>query len=190
MIRSRQAAEICRLAACAPGLVRTSHHAIRPRIPPRTILWIADMNTISISRRDFARLLGAGAAAAFVRPAGSFSKQPEHIPATGQVVRLSANENPYGPSPKALKAMTDSFTVACRYPDEHNNILIDKLAKLNGAEVVKIPLTSTFAHDVPKMLSAAKGGLIYVCNPNNPTASITPKNELRDFIAKSPPETM
>src|SRR6266513_1662571 len=197
------------------------------------------MNTISISRRDFARVLGAGAAAAGGRPAGSFSKQPEHIPATGQVVRLSANENPYGPSPKALEAMSDSFTVVCRYPDEHNNVLIDKLAKLNGvdhnqillgdgsseilklcaetftgrdrgtlvaadptfeailqqastngAEVVKIPLTSTFAHDVPKMLSAAKGGLIYVCNPNNPTASITPKNELRDFIAKSPPETM
>src|SRR6187397_3554323 len=71
------------------------------------------MNTISISRRDFARLLGAGAAAAVV-------------------VRLSANENPYGPSPKAFQAITDSFALACRYPDEHNNVLIDKLAKLNG----------------------------------------------------------
>jgi histidinol-phosphate aminotransferase len=200
---------------------------------------MTDMNTISISRRDFARLLGAGAAAVLVRPAGTFGKQPEHIPTNGQVVRLSANENPYGPSPKALKAMTDSFTLACRYPDEHNNILIDKLAKLNGvnrdeillgdgsseilklcaetftgkeggtlvaadptfeailsqaavngAEVVKVPLTSTFTHDLPKMLSSAKSGLIYVCNPNNPTASITPKNELRDFIAKTPPETM
>ena len=40
------------------------------------------------------------------------------------------------------------------------------------------------------MLGAAKGGLIYVCNPNNPTASITPKDELRDFIAKTPRETM
>src|SRR2546423_2830465 len=40
------------------------------------------------------------------------------------------------------------------------------------------------------MLAAAKGGLIYVCNPNNPTASITPKTELRDFIAKTPRETM
>ena len=90
------------------------------------------MNTISISRRDFARLLGVGAAAALVRPAESFGKQPEHIPTDSQVVRLSANENAYGPSPKALKAMTNSFTVACRYPDEHNNVLIDKLAKLNG----------------------------------------------------------
>jgi histidinol-phosphate aminotransferase len=152
---------------------------------------------------------------------------------------LSANENPYGPSPKGLKAITDSFDLACRYPDEHNNVLIDKLAKLNGvnhdeillgdgsgeilqlcaetftgkergplvvavptfeailinatangADVLKVPLTSSFAHDLPKMLAAAKGGLIYVCNPNNPTASITPKDELRDFIAKTPRETM
>jgi histidinol-phosphate aminotransferase len=197
------------------------------------------MNTLAISRRDFARLLGAGAAAALVRPVESFGKQSDHIPTDGQVVRLSANENPYGPSPKALQAMTDSFTLACRYPDEHNNVLIDKLAKLNGvnrdevllgdgsseilklcaetftgkeggslvaadptfeaileqaktnrAEVVKVRLTPTYAHDLPKMRSSAKGGLIYVCNPNNPTASITPKNELRDFIAKTPPETM
>jgi len=201
------------------------------------------MNTMSISRRKFAQLLGAGAAAAVVRPRLSFAK-PAQSPATsltagGNVVRLSSNENPYGPCPKALQAMTDSFGLACRYPDEHNNVLIDKLAKLNnvdrneillgdgsgeilklcaetftspqngnliaadptfeailhnatanGAEVVKVPLTSTFAHDLSKMLGAAKRGLIYVCNPNNPTASITPKDELRDFITKTPRETM
>src|SRR5207247_686500 len=63
-------------------------------------------------------------------------------------------------------------------------------ATANGAEVVKVPLASSFAHDLPKMLAAAKGGLIYVCNPNNPTASITPKGELHDFIARTPGETM
>jgi histidinol-phosphate aminotransferase len=201
------------------------------------------MNTMSISRRKFAQLLGAGAAAAVVRPRLSFAKPTQStatsLMAGGNIVRLSANENPYGPSSKALQAMTDSFGLACRYPDEHNNVLIDKLAKLNGvnrdqillgdgsgeilklcaetftgpqngklvaadptfeailtgasangAEVVKVPLTSTFAHDVETMRSAAKGGLIYVCNPNNPTASITPKAELHDFIAKTPPATM
>ena len=197
------------------------------------------MKTISISRRKFAQLLSAGAAAALVRPALSVGKLPEHSAASTGVVRLSANENPYGPSPKALKAMTDSFGLACRYPDEHNNVLIERLAKLNnvgrdqillgdgsgeilklcaetftgsqngklvaanptfeailnnasanGAEVVKVPLTADFAHDLPKMLAAARGGLIYVCNPNNPTASITPKDQLRDFIAKSPRDTM
>ena len=201
------------------------------------------MNTTSISRRKFAQLLGAGAAAAVVRPRLSFAKptQPTatSLTAGGNIVRLSSNENPYGPCPKALQAITDSFGLACRYPDENNNVLIDKLATLNnvdrgqillgdgsgeilklcaeiftgpqngklvaadptfeailkhasanGAEVVKVPLTNTFAHDPPKMLAAAKGGLIYVCNPNNPTASITLKDELRDFITKTPRETM
>jgi histidinol-phosphate aminotransferase len=200
------------------------------------------MNTISISRRDFARLLGAGAAAAVVRPPLTFAKPTQSVTtplAEGGVVRLSANENSYGPSPKAFQAITESFSLACRYPDEHNNVLIDKLAKLNGvnhdqillgdgsgeilklcaetftgpqngklvaadptfeailnnasangAEVVKVPLTSSFQHDLPKMLDSAKAGLIYVCNPNNPTASITPKDELRDFIATTPPQTM
>jgi histidinol-phosphate aminotransferase len=199
------------------------------------------MNAISISRRDFARLLGASAAAAVVRPPLSFAKPTQSVTtplAEGGIVRLSANENPYGPSPKAFKAMTNSFRLACRYPDEHNNVLIDKLAKLNGvnhdqillgngsgeilklcaetftgpengklvaadptfeailnnarangAEVVKVPLNSSFGHDLPKMLDSAKAGLIYVCNPNNPTASITPKDELRDFIATTPPQT-
>jgi len=201
------------------------------------------MNTMSISRRKFAQLLGIGAATVVVRPPVSFAKPTQSVttPLTeaGSVVRLSANENPYGPCPKALQAITDSFGLACRYPDEHNNVLIDKLAKVNsvnhdqillgdgsgeilklcaetftgpksgrlvaadptfeailnnatanGAEVVKVPLASSFAHDLPKMLAAAKGGLIYVCNPNNPTASITPKGELHDFIARTPGETM
>src|SRR6201993_5312168 len=95
------------------------------------------MNTISVSRRDFARLLGVGAAAAFVRPPLSFAKPTQSVATPlveGGIVRLSANENPYGPSPKAFQAITDSFTLACRYPDEHNNVLIDKLAKLNGVD--------------------------------------------------------
>jgi histidinol-phosphate aminotransferase len=197
------------------------------------------MNTTSISRRKFARLLGAGAACAVVRPALSFATDPvAQPPAASGIVRLSSNENPYGPSPKALKAMTDSFGLSCRYPDEHADELTEALAKLNGvnrgqilvgdgsgeilklcaetftgsargklvaadptfeailehskvsgAEVVKIPLTGNFSHDLPKMTAAAKDGLIYICNPNNPTASITPKNELREFIAKAPRQT-
>src|SRR5437016_11579116 len=197
------------------------------------------MNTISISRRKFAQLLGASATAALVRPTFSFANQPEHVSATSNAVRLSANENPHGPSPSALKAMTDSFGLSCRYPDEHNNALIEKLANLNnvspnqillgdgsgeilklcaetftgaqrgklvagdptfeailhhatvnGAEVVKVPLTDTFAHDLAQMSTVASAGVIYICNPNNPTASITPKNELADFISKTSPQTM
>src|SRR5438477_371780 len=94
------------------------------------------MNTMSISRRKFAQLLGISAATVVVRPPISFAKPTQSVTTPlaedGGIVRLSANENPYGPCPKALQAMTDSFGLACRYPDEHNNVLIDKLAKLNG----------------------------------------------------------
>src|ERR1700740_24233 len=205
------------------------------------------MNNISISRRKCAHLLGIGAAAAVVRPALSFGTKPSAIglsspqatSATTGVVRLSANENPYGPSPKGHKSMTNSFDQCSRYPDVQNEVLIDKLAKINGvnrdqivlgdgsseilklsaetftgptqgklivadptfeaileyakangAEVVKIPLTPSYSHDLEQMGASAQKGLIYICNPNNPTASITPKNELREFIAKTSPETM
>ena len=40
------------------------------------------------------------------------------------------------------------------------------------------------------MSAAAKRGLVYICNPNNPTASLTPKSEIRDFIAGAPRDTM
>src|ERR1700682_4761193 len=95
------------------------------------------MNTISISRRQFARLLGAGAAVAAVRPALSFGAKPPTTPvappaAGATVVRLSSNENPYGPSAKALKSMTDAFGVACRYPETQAEALVESLAKLNG----------------------------------------------------------
>lgn len=201
------------------------------------------MNSISISRRRFARLLSAGAACAVVKPALSLAKtsplvaRPPAPPLTG-IVRLSSNENPYGPSPQALKAMTNAFHLACRYPDEQAGLLTEDLAKLNhvnpdqillgdgsgeilnlcaetftgpqrklvagdptfeavlhhaaanGAEVVKVPLTSSFGHDLARMGATANLGLVYICNPNNPTASITPKNELSDFISKTSPPTV
>src|SRR5213592_1638932 len=63
-------------------------------------------------------------------------------------------------------------------------------SKANGGEVVKVPLTADFHHDLAKMGAAAQKGLIYICNPNNPTASITPKSDLRSLIEKTPRDTM
>jgi histidinol-phosphate aminotransferase len=199
------------------------------------------MNTHSISRRRFAHLLGVGAAAAVVRPRITIAKESSIVPApaTTGVVRLSANENPYGPSAKAHEAMKNAHGVYNRYPDEANNLLINKIAKINninrdqvvlgdgsseilklcaetftgptqgklvvadptfeaileyskacGADVVKVPLTGSYTHDLAKMGASSQKGLVYICNPNNPTASITPKNDIRDFIAKTSPDTM
>ena len=62
--------------------------------------------------------------------------------------------------------------------------------KASRAEVVKVKLTSTYSHDLPKMAEVPNTGLAYICNPNNPTASLTPKGELRAFLAKVPSQTI
>ncbi len=196
------------------------------------------MSSTTISRRKFAQLLGLGAAAAVVRPNLSLATATTEPARSTGFVRLSANENPYGPSIHAHDAMQGSFNLCCRYPEEQNGVLVGKLARLNGveqdqivlgdgsseilkicaetftgpnrgnlvaadptfeapldyarangADVVKVPLAKNFSHDLPGMSAAAKQGLIYICNPNNPTASITPKNELRQFIENTPVET-
>jgi histidinol-phosphate aminotransferase len=139
----------------------------------------------------------------------------------------------------ALKAMTEAFSLAWRYPDEHEQFLVDALAKMHGvsadqillgdgsgeilkvaaeaftatgkklvvgnptfeailahartaqADVVKIDLTPDYAHDLAKMLAASNdAGLVYICNPNNPTASITPRDQIRAFLSKAPSQTI
>src|SRR5262245_20995178 len=99
----------------------------------------------SINRRRFAQLFGAGAAYLAARPhlsLASPSTSPQNAVAAARksVIRLSSNENPYGPSPMALRAMTDAFSLAWRYPDEHAQTLIDMLANLNGVSSDQILL--------------------------------------------------
>lgn len=188
-----------------------------------------------LSRRAFAQLIGTAAAATALHPAPSLAKTTT---TALRSVRLSANENPYGPSASALQAMRDAFPQARLYPDDAVDELIAKIAashgvpenqvllgdgsseilklsgmaftdakrpllvadptfealaiaaKMQGADVVKVPLDSSYAHDVAKMLDASRGaGLVYICNPNNPTATITPDKALRSFLAAVPAET-
>jgi len=48
-----------------------------------------------------------------------------------------------------------------------------------GAKVVKVPLTPTYAHDVRAMIAAdPNAGVIYICSPNNPTGTLTPKDDI------------
>lgn len=65
---------------------------------------------------------------------------------------------------------------------------IANYAKFTRAEVVTVPLNRTFQHDLDAMLAGATraAGLIYICNPNNPTGSLTPRKDLEAFLAKLP----
>jgi histidinol-phosphate aminotransferase len=186
-----------------------------------------------MTRRRFTGALGAALGAAAARPSAALAA-PEA--AASGVVDLSSNENPYGPSPAALEAMTRSQAVAGRYPDaaeeatveeiaRHHGVAPDRVvlgcgssevlrlcdaaflgpgrtvvaaeptfeavlhyAKVTKAAPVTVPLTADFRHDLPAMARAcdARTGLVYVCNPNNPTGTIVTDDELVAFLGKAP----
>ena len=135
-------------------------------------------NVHQISRRRFGRLFGAGAALVAARPfvslAGSVHNDADVIgkgsrslsKTASPIVRLSANENPYGPSALALKAMTECFDVACRYPDEQVDLLVETLAKINNVSRDQV-LLGAGSGEILKLAAAAFTGPVTM-GPNRP----------------------
>jgi histidinol-phosphate aminotransferase len=69
---------------------------------------------------------------------------------------------------------------------------MEHYARAANSEVISVRLTPAFSHDLVGMLARATASttLVYVCNPNNPTASLTPRKDLESFIAKLPASTL
>lgn len=198
------------------------------------------MSASLFSRRDFSRTLGS-LAVALAAPRLPLELDDRHAkPAPPNSIHLNFNENPYGPSPKALEALASCGQVASRYPDSFDRELTEALAKkynvsrenialgcgsteilrcvdmaflgpgknivaaqptfeavleyarITRAEPVIIPLNSDHRHDLPKMAAActSKTGVVYVCNPNNPTGTIVWRDELASFIHAVPASTL
>lgn len=148
--------------------------------------------------------------------------------------RLLANENPFGPSAAAKKAVQEALDLSYQYPFMHmreltgkiadfegikqNNILMDagsspllmaaalqfckngaeiisadptyndmpSTAESHGARWVKVPLTTDYKHDLDAMEAkiTANTGLVYICNPNNPTATVLDTAKLKAFCER------
>ncbi len=146
-------------------------------------------------------------------------------------VRLSSNENPYGPSEFVRKAMTESFDLGCRYPGSYAGTLVDLIAEKEGVSADHIVVTGgsteglkitglTYGIDSGEIIAARptflsmlnyaelfgahinwvpvgkdmgldleemekrisnRTKLIFLCNPNNPTSTVLPKEKLWDF---------
>jgi histidinol-phosphate aminotransferase len=68
---------------------------------------------------------------------------------------------------------------------------LSRHTRLAGGEVVRVPLNDRYEHDLPRMTEAARrADLVYLCNPNNPTATLTPTAGLREFVAAVPARTV
>jgi histidinol-phosphate aminotransferase len=196
----------------------------------------------SPSRRQFIGTIGTGvgAAALGLRPVFASDRPFAVVPGTppDDTVRINYNENPYGPSPKALKAIQEanaalasryfgddsyeglSSALAAHHKLKRDNIHVGAgsteilkicddvfLAQKKGLVVAepayeaviqyavnstavptKVPLTADYRHDLARMAAATTGqtGVVYLCNPNNPTATIVQRDELARFMDAVP----
>lgn len=88
-----------------------------------------------------------------------------------------------------LKIVTELFCTAGHGPvtAEPTFEAVVTYAALSNIEPTKVPLTADHRLDLDRMLAATKGaGLLYVCNPNNPTAAIVDKDAMRAFLERVP----
>jgi histidinol-phosphate aminotransferase len=148
--------------------------------------------------------------------------------------RLFANENPFGPSDKAKKAIVEALPTSYQYPFLFMRDLSQKIANFEGVQDenilmasgsspllmaaaltyskpggniitgdpsyedlptrgervgekwVKVPLTAEFKLDLDAMEKAIDDNtvLVYVCNPNNPTATVLDTAKLKSFCER------
>jgi len=151
------------------------------------------------------------------------------------ILKAASNENPLGPSPKAIEAMRSAASRANFYPDGNAFYLKRRLAEklglqpenlifgngsneliefvghalispgaetvvaqycfaiypivtlLFGGKPVVVPARD-FGHDIPRMLEAIgpKTTAVFVANPNNPTGTLAPKEEIVRLIEEAP----
>lgn len=190
------------------------------------------------NRRNWLKQVGLGIAGISLSPLTTQASPSGNIlnpPLDNKLVRLSFNENPYGPSPLARAAISENFNTSNRYNWGLTSELVSEIAKKNnlmpeniilgagsseildlivryaalqkgnfiyaeptfniwvetaqrlGLEKVAIPLTEDKKHDLNAMLKAIKSDtrLIYICNPNNPTATICDRDSLVSFIKEA-----
>jgi len=195
-----------------------------------------------VSRRSFLGVPSPGAAAyssAFVAARGREAFTAEGAsapPPVASAIKLSSNENPLGPGPAAMDALTRAFVDAGRYPTNARPAMADlraavarragvapenvalgagswellrtavrlytsssrplvtasptfeqpeKMAEQLGIGVRRVSVDKDGRLDLEQMAVAARwAGLVFLCNPNNPTSTLHPARAITDFVVR------
>jgi histidinol-phosphate/aromatic aminotransferase/cobyric acid decarboxylase-like protein len=208
------------------------------------------------SRRAIARIsMGAAAAIPFFSEfalAQQAAQQQQQAVAGGRrgggggmgrssdpdMVRITSNENPMGPTKEGLEALVKVAPLGWRYsPQGENNEFASLLASSEGvpqdhvvgfpgssiplansaaafssptrswvmgapgygsgagrwigAKTIHVPLRKDYSHDVEAMIKAdPNAGAFYICNPNNPTGTLTPRKDLEYILENKPKDAV
>jgi len=116
---------------------------------------------------------------------------------TGNLQRLLAEQESLKPEyvlPFAGSSAPLHYTVLAFASPQKSFVVADPsyeagghAADFVGAKVIRVPLTKDYAHDVRAMAKAdPNAGVIYVCNPNNPSGTLTPRSDIDYLMANKP----
>jgi len=162
------------------------------KAPPDTVWLNANENPSGPGEAAIAAMKEAMATAGRYH----YQEWGDHCAAIGRSLGIGSEQVILGSgSSEVLCAAVHAFTSASRpliYIEPTFELPVS-LARALGRKAIPVPLTASYAADVKRLRQEAVnagGGLIYLCNPNNPTSSITPKADL-DWLANSlPPNTV
>ena len=147
------------------------------------------------------------------------------------LVRITSNENPMGPSKEGIEAMARVGPLGWRYNPQGENLEFEGLlqstenvkpgyvdgypgssiplancapaftsptrswvmgapgygngaGRFTGNKVIQVPLRADYSHDVEAMIKAdPNAGAYYICNPNNPTGTLTSRKDFEYILA-------
>ena len=90
----------------------------------------------------------------------------------------------------ATRLVADALKRRCLIQALPTYPCLGQFARSVGVNVIDVSLNKRFEHDLDAMLKhAAKEnafGLIYICNPNNPTGTLTERADIEAFVHKLP----
>ena len=162
-------------AASADGLIRLDRNENPYGPSPKTIAAMLDAAQTSANRYSEAEAEALGQRLA----------RFHSVPRDRLVVGCGSSE--------ILRMAADAFlgsrrsAVIARPTFEPMRVCVQR----SGAGLVAVPLRQDYSHDLAAMLAASdvSTGLVYICNPNNPTGTLTRRRDLEAFIRELPETT-
>jgi histidinol-phosphate aminotransferase len=173
------------LTACAPGVGRSAaaSGAVRPPRAGGPVRLSANENPLGLSplaRRAILEDLGEG----------------NRYPRQARLDLLDALAAKHGVTPDQIQLGTGSTEIlqmaVQQTPADAAIVIAEptfedvaKYATASGRRLVAVPLKEGGAHDLERMRAAVGSGpaMVFVCNPNNPTGTLTPCDEVEAWIA-------
>ncbi len=119
-------------------------------------------------RRNWLKTVGLSSGFALMGGLNVLALDPEPSPyITDQLIRLNANENPYGPSQRVRDVLTKTFDEACRYPFRSLPGLVEMIADKEGVSKQHIVVTggSTEGLTAAGLTYGIGGGEIIAADP-------------------------